>query len=73
MKYLEDENSYICANGRKLEYVYKSTRKNVNEYKSEYKVYESSSCNGFELSDDCMKYKNKDNLKKLYVSSNFEN
>ncbi len=72
MKYLEDEDSYVCAKGRKLDYVYTATRKNSNGYRSEYKVYESCSCNGCELSEACMKYKNKDNLKKLYVSSNFE-
>ena len=72
MKYLEDEDSYVCAKGRKLDYVYTATRKNSNGYKSEYKVYESCNCNGCELSEVCMKYKNKDNLKKLYVSSNFE-
>lgn len=72
MKYLEDEDSYVCANGRKLEYAYTATRKNTNEYKSEYKVYESSDCNGCKLLDTCMKYKNKDNLKRLHVSSNFE-
>ena len=32
MKYLEDEDSYVCANLRKLEYVYTARRKNTNEY-----------------------------------------
>ena len=57
MKYLEDEDSYVCAKGRKLDYVYTATRKNSNGYKSEYKVYESCNCNGCELSEVCMKYK----------------
>ena len=71
MKYSQEEDYYICANGRKLEYAYSSIRKTSTGYKSESKVYESSDCNECELSNTCIKYKNKDNLKRLYVYSNF--
>ena len=45
MKYSQEEDYYICANGRKLEYAYSSIRKTSTGYKSESKVYESSDCN----------------------------
>ena len=71
MEYVESEDYYICAKGRKLLYINTFTRKNKTGFKSNIKNYECENCCNCEFIDDCMKYKNKDNIKRINVSENF--
>lgn len=73
MRYLIDEDVYICANNRKLKYIKTNCKKTQSGYKIESKIYESESCSNCEHHEDCIKYKNKDNIKRISVSDKFNN
>lgn len=72
MNYCKVENHYICHNNKKLEFEKVVYRKNNYGFKSESKVYLCKDCANCTYCDDCIKYKNKSGLKRIYVSERFE-
>lgn len=72
MKYFEDNDYYLCHNNKQLEFEKNIYRKNAYGFKSHTKVYLCKDCLKCSCSEDCIKYKNKDNLKRIYISNRFE-
>lgn len=72
MNYCKDEDYYLCHNNKKLEFEKIVYRKNKGGFKSESKVYLCKNCLKCSFSDECIKYKNKSGLKRIYVSEIFE-
>ena len=68
MSFNEANDTYTCANNRKLEFRYVSKQKNKSGYISEKKVYECTNCAGCPLAEKC---KRTPYNKKLYVADNF--
>jgi len=68
MQYDQEADTYICANGRQLTYVFDKTRKSKSGFESHVKVYECESCENCELKVKCTKSKYN---KRLYVADNF--
>ena len=77
MTYLEDEDAYICADGRKLSKTDERLRRNRNGFRSEESIYRCSDCSGCLLKTRCIKGNNsskplEERDKSVYVSKNFE-
>ena len=68
MSFNEANDTYTCANNRKLEFRYVSKQKNKSGYISEKKVYECTNCAGCPLAEKCKRIPYN---KKLYVADNF--
>lgn len=68
MKYLEEDDYYICANGKKLNYQNTIVRKNVSGYESKKKVYICEDCSNCPMANKCKKSKGN---RTLQVSSQF--
>ena len=54
MAYLEEEDCYICANGRKLQAVKEKKKKNRNGYASLETIYECKDCSGCPCKEQCI-------------------
>lgn len=54
MIYLEDEDCYICSQGRKLIYVGERTKRNRNGYVSTETIYECEDCGGCQHKEQCI-------------------
>lgn len=72
MVYCDSGDYYICANNKKLEFEKIIYRKNNYGFKSESRVYLYKDCLSCNYSNDCIKYKNKSGLKRIYVSERFK-
>jgi len=72
MKYRENKDYYVCYNNKKLEFEKIVYKKNRYGFKSESKVYLCKDCLNCTYSNDCIKYKNKIGLKRIYVAERFE-
>jgi transposase len=68
MEYDSNSDTYICANGRVLTYVFDKTRKSKSGFESHVKVYECESCENCHLKTKCTKSKYN---KRLHVADNF--
>ena len=73
MLYLEEEDCYICSNGRKLSAVSERNKKNRNGYLSTETIYECEDCSGCRYRDKCIHGNNckapmDERTKKLWVS-----
>ena len=55
MAYLEEEDCYICSEGKKLTAIKERTRRNRNGYVSTETVYECKSCNGCSRKGQCIR------------------
>ena len=56
MKYIPEEDAFICAKGRKLKYAFTRKAKNKTEFISERKVYICESCNRCGYKKECQRY-----------------
>lgn len=72
MNYCKDDDYYLCSNNKKLEFEKNIYRKNAYGFRTETKVYLCKDCLGCLDSKDCIKFKNKENLKRIYISKRFE-
>lgn len=73
MLYLEEDDCYICSNGRKLSAVSERNKKNRNGYLSTETIYECEDCSGCRYRDKCIHGNNcktpmDERTKKLWVS-----
>lgn len=69
MKYLVDEDCFICANGKKLLFSRTVKRKNVSGYISEKSRYSCSDCEKCDIKERCLK---KAKTKNIEFSKTFE-
>lgn len=72
MTYNESGDYYLCSQKQRLEFEKTVYRKNSHGFRSESKVYICKDCLNCQVSADCIKYKNKSGLKRIYVSDRFE-
>ena len=72
MSYFEEDDYYLCNNNKKLNFERKIYRKNTYGFRTETKVYLCEDCLDCIDSKDCIKFKNKENLKRIYISKRFE-
>jgi|SRR5699024_2739974 len=72
MIYDDKGDYYICYNKKKLEFEKVINRKNSYGFTSKTRVYLCNDCCNCQYSNECMKYKNKSVLKRVYVSERFE-
>lgn len=72
MNYFEEDDYYLCHNNKKLEFERTIYRKNTYGFRTETKVYLCEDCLNCIYSKDCIKFKNKENLKRIYISKRFE-
>ena len=56
MKYIPEEDAFICAKGRKLKYAFTHNAQTKTGFISERKVYICESCNRCEYKNDCQRY-----------------
>ena len=70
MQYLEREDCYLCAGGRKLYFNRASTRKNDSVFTT-CNYYRCSSCSGCSLQQQCTKSKNPDYCKEIKFCEEF--
>ena len=68
MIYDEENDSYICHNNRRLEYIGNTKYTTATGYKISKKVYQCSSCENCEFRKNCYKGKYS---KKITISPNF--
>ena len=54
MTYLEDEDCYICSNGKKLTFLKERKKRNRNGYVSTETIYECESCKGCPNKEQCI-------------------
>jgi transposase len=57
MDYNGEKDEYICANGKRLNPIYLTTKKSKSGYESEITVYECESCEGCPFKEKCTKAK----------------
>ena len=63
---------HFIGNNKKLEFEKLIYRKNKYGFKSESRVYLCKDCLSCSYSNDCIKFKNKSGLKRIYVPEQFE-
>lgn len=73
MTYCKAGDYYICHNNKKLNFEKIIYRKNKSGFKSESRVYLCKDCLNCRYSHDCIRFKNKSGLKRIYVAERFEN
>jgi len=62
-EYNEEEDAFICPNGKKVPFSYVSTRTDRYGFKRQFKVYECEDCSGCPLRSMCTKAKEGNNRK----------
>ena len=72
MTYSKSGDYYICSKNKRLRFEKHVHRKNPYGFKSESKVYICEDCLDCEVSEACIKFKNKSGLKRIYISNRFE-
>ena len=72
MSYCEDDDYYLCHNNKKLEFEKNIYRKNSYGFKTETKIYLCKDCLNCVDSKFCIKFKNKEDLKRIYISNRFD-
>ncbi|MCM3742450.1 IS1182 family transposase, partial [Oceanobacillus luteolus] len=70
-EYNEEEDAYLCPNGRKVRFSYHSKRKDRYGFTREFKVYECEDCSACPLRDLCTKAKPGNN-RKVYINEKWE-
>lgn len=70
-EYNEDEDTFLCPNGRKVRFSYHSKRTDRYGFTREFKVYECEDCSGCPLRDLCTKAK-KGNNRRVYINEKWE-
>lgn len=70
-EYNEEENAYLCPNGKKVRFSHHSKRTDRYGFTREFKVYECEDCSGCPLRNLCTKAKEGNN-KKLYRNEKWE-
>lgn len=68
MTYDEEQDSYTCKGGQKLEFVRSGKQKRASGYESEFHIYEAQDCSQCEFAQKC---KTTDKNKKIRVSHKF--
>ena len=58
MDYIENEDCYICSNGRRLSVIKERTKKNRNGYVSTETIYECEDCSGCPYKEKCIRGNN---------------
>ena len=69
--YNEEADVYMCPNQQRLEFKYRSVRKNKYDFTREFKVYECEDYTGCPFRSSCMKAKEGNN-RTLMVNENWE-
>ncbi|WP_269410434.1 IS1182 family transposase [Lentibacillus daqui] len=69
--YNEDEDTFLCPNGRKIRFSHHSKRTDRYGFTREFKVYECEDCSGCPLRDLCTKAKEGNN-RKVYMNEKWE-
>ncbi|WP_269409680.1 IS1182 family transposase [Lentibacillus daqui] len=69
--YNEDEDTFLCPNGRKVRFSHHSKRTDRYGFTREFKVYECEDCSGCPLRDLCTKAKEGNN-RKVYMNEKWE-
>ena len=70
-EYNEDEDAYVCPNGRNVRFSYHSKRKDRYGFIREFKVYECEDCSDCPLRDLCTKAKEGNN-RKVFINEKWE-
>ncbi|MFS0612652.1 IS1182 family transposase [Bacillus subtilis] len=70
-EYNEDEDTFLCPNGRKVRFSHHSKRTDKYGFIREFKVYECEDCSGCPLRDLCTKAKEGNN-RKVYINEKWE-
>ncbi|WP_246516996.1 IS1182 family transposase, partial [Lederbergia ruris] len=70
-EYNEDEDTFLCPNGRKVQFSHHSKRTDKYGFTREFKVYECEDCSGCPLRDLCTKAKEGNN-RKVYINEKWE-
>lgn len=69
--YKEDEDTFLCPNGRKVRFSHHSKRTDRYGFTREFKVYECEDCSGCPLRDLCTKAKEGNN-RTVYMNEKWE-
>lgn len=70
-EYNEEEDAYLCPNGRKVWFIYHSKRKDRYGFTREFKVYKCEDCSACPLRNLCTKAKLGNN-RKVYINERWE-
>ena len=70
-EYDEEEDAYLCPNGRKVRFSHHSKRTDRYGFKREFKVYECEDCSGCPLRNLCTKAKEGNN-RKVFINEKWE-
>ncbi|WP_255449120.1 transposase, partial [Virgibacillus sp. SK37] len=70
-EYKEDEDTFLCPNGRKVRFSHHSKRTDRYGFTREFKVYECEDCSGCPLRDLCTKAKEGNN-RTVYMNEKWE-
>ena len=70
-EYNEDEDTFLCPNGRKVRFSHHSNRTDRYGFTREFKVYECEDCSGCPIRDRCTKAKEGNN-RKVYINEKWE-
>jgi transposase len=70
-EYDEDEDTFLCPNGREVRFSHHSKRTDKYGFTREFKVYECEDCSGCPLRDLCTKAKEGNN-RKVYINEKWE-
>ncbi|WP_082195245.1 IS1182 family transposase [Bacillus andreraoultii] len=70
-EYNEDEDTFLCPNGRKVRFSHHSKRTDRYGFTREFKVYECEDCSDCPLRDLCTKAKEGNN-RKVYINEKWE-
>ena len=66
--YVSERNEYICGYGRYLGFLYEKKQKSDNGYESLIRVYECEDCSDCPFRENCVKDKNPDADRRIYVN-----
>lgn len=69
--YNEEDDAFICPNGRRVPFRHRSQKTDRNGYQREFKVYECEDCTGCPLRSQCTKAKEGNN-RKVYYNEKWE-
>jgi len=69
MVYDKEKDEFICANGKRLHYVYSEKQKPEDKYKKDIRHYRTESCEGCPHKGKC--YKAKSEYREIKISLNF--